>query len=73
MKRYPALHANNRYIFSKEGSFVRANASQVTTVAEFLSNHEEADNNLIFHSAHAIKVTLKVQSFYGPFLVRLTL
>ena len=78
MKQYPAPQtgcchlANNRYFFSKEGSFVRVNAAQVTTAEELPSDHEDADNKVILHSAYAIKAALKVQSFYGPSLVTLT-
>ena len=59
--------------FSKEGSFVRVNAAQATTAEELPSDQEDAHNKVIIHSAHVIKATLKVQSFYGPSLVTLTL
>ena len=38
--------------FSKEDSYVRLNASQVTTVDELSSNQDKADIKVILHSAH---------------------
>ena len=54
--------------FSKEDSYVRVRASQVTIVDGLSSNQEKAENKVIVYSAHAIKTTeglIILRSFSG--------